>query len=802
MRKILPKLFPLFFIFLIILSFLFVFASSVFAQTPSPTAVPEGGWEGPDSEVTFVGKTGARSDQFLRWTLENYSWLCVTKVAENKCDNSNNPLIPFWIIIRNIVYALVALFVLATAFILIITRGQSITVMKFIPRFVFVIVLITLSFSLVQFIYLMGDIIQDFFLKSNGKYITTEDLLYIGFNYESFLGFRRFGPVYDESAFISLLLVRLTAITYYVMTGILLVRKIILWFFIIISPVFPLLLFYRPIRNTAKIWVGEFFRWLLYAPLFAIFLHGLVITWRAGIPLPFDFSGVASGKIVYPTAINILLGGPGQTLSITNSVNLRDTFALYVVALLMLWVVILLPFLLLKIFLDYLNTISLENSVILKQVMNRSFGLLNPPKGIPPAPQSPPPGLFVPTGAARSLPFLRRREVVPAPIEIKASVQASVRESTDILRLANLSIPRMRDIAKYEASLMSSDVSRRTEVSQFHSTLSKIANPNIVAVPTEREKFSTVRQKLIEQKQKGNPIASSVLTASQVTTTAISAAARAERMVQARQTQIAHINETLKNLVMPQAGVPLAHRERIIKMKGRLLAEKQKGNTLASTILDASEKLSSKDIREDQKTKIENQILDQLLEEEKKGNFLATELLPEPEGAPKVLREASLPAVNRVQQVSLDDYEEVRKLWVENYQTIEPPKGLSGQQVERQNWIQNDIDKINQAITLLNSPDPERVNQGMEMVANILPFLLIGGFSKSEVVAYLKAKMEAGKSVLSEIMRREQEEESMVETKLEEIEAPKALSQEEKIERPLEENPAVQDTGQEPTKKE
>lgn len=167
------------------------------------------------------------------------------------------------------------------------------------------------------------------------------------------------------------------------MTGILLVRKIILWFFIIISPVFPLLLFYKPIRNTAKIWIGEFFRWLLYAPLFAIFLHGLVVVWQKGIPLYFPqiAQGLPqAGEVVYPTAINILLGGPGQAISMTNSVNLSNTFALYVVALLMLWVVILLPFLLLKIFLDYLATLSLDGNVLFKQFANRgtAFSQVSP----------------------------------------------------------------------------------------------------------------------------------------------------------------------------------------------------------------------------------------------------------------------------------------------------------------------------------------------------------------------------------------------------------------------------------------
>ena len=756
MKKILPIFFGIAFLF-----FSLFFASSVWAQVsigaPTPTSsVPEEGWVS-DSDVTFVGKTGARSGQFLDWTLQNYRWLTLV--------NNQNPLIPFWITIRNIVYAVIALFVLATAFILIITRGQSITVMRFVPRFVFIVVLITLSFSLVQFIYVINDIIQDFFLKIDGRYISTQDLLYIGFDYETFTGFRRVDLEFEESAFISLLLVRLTAITYYVMTGLLLVRKIILWFFIIISPVFPLLLFYRPIRNTAKIWIGEFFRWLLYAPLFAIFLHGLVVMWRAGIPLPFDWAERDAGKIVYPTAINILLGGPGQTIGPDNSVNLPDTFALYVVALLMLWVVILLPFLLLKIFLDYLASFSFDNNVFLKQFMNRNLGFLSPPKGIPPAPQPSPPGMVGPTGMARSLPFLRKGAgLAVEPVKFHATIQASVRESADIMRLVNLSIPKMRDIARYEASTMSHDIARRDEVSSFHSTLAKIANPDSVSTISERDKFSTVREKLMEQKQKGNPIASSVLNASTGTT--------AETQVKTRQEQLTHLRETLKKAVGPEMST----------IKQQLQTEKAKGNTLASSILDTADKLGKPGITEDQKTQMEGQLLDQLLEEEKKGDVLATTLLPQGPGAPKV-REG-LPIVNKVQQVSLEDYEEVRKLWTENYQTLEPPRDLSGREIERQEWVKSDIDRVNQAITLLSSPDPARINEGMEMVGNILPFLLIGGFSKSEVIAYLKAKLEAGKSILSNLARKEEEEETMISKQKIEVAEPKTLEEAEQLPQP------------------
>src|SRR2546430_370058 len=193
------------------------------------------------------------------------------------------------------------------------------------------------------------------------------------------------------------------------MAGILLVRKIILWFFIAVSPIYPLLLFHFPIRNTAKIWIGEFFRWLLYAPLFFIFLSSLVIIWQHNINLfPFDFTQVNS-FIVYPTAINILLGGPGQQLNIKNSVNYNDTFAEYIIALIMLWIVIFMPFILLRIFLDYLSSLNFDKDSsmnfiqnIAKKVPGNQLFFPNTPIAPVPIPPTPPPG-FRPTGMAKSI---------------------------------------------------------------------------------------------------------------------------------------------------------------------------------------------------------------------------------------------------------------------------------------------------------------------------------------------------------------------------------------------------------------
>ncbi|MDO8270114.1 MAG: hypothetical protein Q7T54_05610 [Candidatus Levybacteria bacterium] len=645
----------------------FLFVKPSFAQTPTPDITT--GWVR-DQEVTFVGKTATRANGFLEWTLsvENYRWITLPEGA------NNNPIQSFWAIVRNIVFVMLSLFVLGAAFVMIITRGQNLTVMKFIPRFIMIVILVVLSFAIIRFLYQATDVIQGFFLNvkdpvtGQNRNIGPQDLLFIAFDYESFRGYRKLGIDFDESAFISLLLVKLTAITYYVMTGLLLIRKIILWFFIIVSPIFPLLFFFRPVRNTAKIWIGEFFRWLLYAPLFALFLHGLVNVWRSGIPMSFDFSKV--GSAVYPTAINILLGGPGQQIGLNNSVNLKDTFALYVVALLMLWVVILLPFLLLQIFLDYLSNVSIAESPVIKKItsnswFNKAYGGQQPPPGSPPQQPSP-------FGLAKSIPFFNKRAMeIPTSRTTSTLERASltnlqtVRETKDVLRLANLSIPKMKDIARYETSLMKHDTVSRSEISRFHDTLEKISKPTTVATPVDRQKFTTIKEKLVTQQKKGDKLAENVLSATKV-------------------------SEEMGN-------------------KTKAVTPGQKQASLTS------------------------------------------------------IKEVKLPHVNQVQQVSIEEYEDVRKMWLENYQNMETPIGPNGIPTDKHSFIQSDIANITETINLLSSDNQENVDKGMERVANILPFLLLGGFSKTEVISYLKAKMEAAKTVIASVDAKTEDEDTMVE---------------------------------------
>lgn len=684
--------------------------------TPTATCKVED-WEC-NSEVTFVGKLARRSLDTLDRIIANYQWFAVSETDKAKGD----PLQVLWVFIRNVVYAIIGLFILAAAFIIIYTRGENITVRRFIPRFIGIIILVTLSYSIIQFIYIITDVIQGFFLRlPNGNFISSQNLLSVSFNYQEFIGLRRIGEKYDEAATISLILTKLTAASYFVMSAILIIRKVILWFFILVSPLFPLLIFFNPLRNTAKIWVGEFFRWTLYAPLFAVFLRGIVEIWQRYIPQGFDFQaqGAKAGTdVVYPTAINILLGGPSQPVSITNSLNLPDTFIQYAVALIMIWMVIIMPFILLRIFLSYFYGMSLSDNSLVKYLARGVPPKTPPPPKSPsytPSFKHPPMPPIVPpsgsTGLARSI-FEEVQKSISEPVSQQTQIsqsnmqnnmqnamqnmtqQAGVRETTniassmanvssgqlifsapiqstpelqnaitEILTMTSINIPTMRDISKYETAMLTSSSNNsssnnsqsKEEVNRLSEAINRIAGKSPLTTPGEQAKFTQVREKLVSESKKGNSVADSVLKAAG-----------------------------------PVGSNPL-------------------------------------------------------------------------------------PEENKVQQVSQEDYEEVRKTWEQNYSSIEPPTGDDGKPQQRKEWLDKEKNNITIVIQLLQSQDPVKQKQGMDKVSQILPFLLLGGFSRNEIVTYLKAKLEAAKQVLGKAVSTQEDEDTMVDVERKTTEKPKTM---------------------------
>lgn len=729
-----------------------------------------------DPVVTEVGKNSERARQLL-WWVYSHQGIHTTPV-----------LAQLWAISRNIVYVFIIFVIIALGLGLILSSRKGTVSQIFsgisnpvagvnIPSIFMkvgaILVYVTFSYVLIVGMIQIGDIIMRFFIENVGG----KDLFNVIFagagnkddNYLSFVGYSDINPMNQEMVNTSLFLIRFTSMTYYIMAILLILRTIILWFLLIVSPFLALLMPFIFIRNIGWIWIGVFFQWLFYGPLMALFLASLTRIWIFGIPYAFDFTRVnqTSGQ-VYKTSINILYGGPAQTITPGNSANYVDTYAEYVIALVMLWTTMILPWLLLRIFRDYCCAGIAAAGAVLNGIFDRLRQYPIPPPPI--GPISSPAGT---TGLVIGLPFRQKiKEEVKTVQETHIeNIREITREAThEITRKMDISVSSLADVSRFEMDKM-----KRENV---NSQLKKIAEPQKAASSIDRQKYSTINSELKNRAATGDLLAKSILTAGSdknsmianislgagrpmvstaratgayapsistfaPTTTQPVSTAVAQTSVISNISQKTGISESKVNDVLkliPTMGTPTAKEVSKISERANLSEDKVK------EVIAANQKTSQ----------------DLALEAKKASVKSAVPTVPVPIAGKTVQS-----------QVSVEDYEEVKKMWLNHYR--EAPVPATDIITTRQDWITDETRKMTNISNLLSSSDPKMKQKGFEEVSEILPFLLLGGFSDVETIAYLKAKTEAAKQIETELEIKEKakeeakkeavEEETLVEVK-------------------------------------
>lgn len=96
----------------------------------------------------------------------------------------------------------------------------------------------------------------------------------------------------------------------------------------------------------------------------------------------------------------------------------------------------------------------------------------------------------------------------------------------------------------------------------------------------------------------------------------------------------------------------------------------------------------------------------------------------------------------------VSDYEEARQEWLKYYRTAPVP--VSQTVKDRNGWIQNQIASQQEALGKITSEDFNARREGLSQLSKIMPFLLMGDYSLTEVILYLKAKIAAAHQVAGE----------------------------------------------------
>jgi hypothetical protein len=710
------------------------------ATTPTPTIDPaspqlssfepgEPNWK-IDAEVTQVGRNAERARQLIYWVVTHPPIYNVPQIAQA------------WRFSTYVAYALVVFVIIGLALQLVISSRsigptfsgislgmERVNLFTVIIRVVLILAFITFSYIIVRLLVEGSEVMSRFFIERLGGQ-DLFNIIYSSANQEhnySFVGYRNMDPLEQDMATTSLLVVRLTSFTYNFMSVIIILRQVILMFLLIVSPFLALLLPFIFIRNSGSIWIAEFFRWLFYGPLFSLFLASLAKIWKAGIPYQFDFSRAQSGDMVYHTAVNILYGGPAQTLSPSNTSNYVDTYAEYIIGIIMLWVAILLPWLLLKIFRDYCCELIEKNSAILTQILDKMRNFNPSP---PPAPTMPGPTSTY--GKKMDLPF---RQLISEMKSVSTSERISrekiiekVRErdvtnieTRDIERAFDLRVSSLRDIARIET--------KKDTASHVKSTLDMISNPMKVSDTLDRQAFENLRSELTRRAANGDQVAKSMIQAATY------------NVSQIQQVTGGVSNSALKEAVQ-KPGVP------VILPGVRIATEQAVTSALTNTV--------------SQKTNISKDKVEQVLKsiplaggktEAEKIEKISEKTHTSKEDVKKIIdnipEDSHQTKSAGASPVTIEEYEEVRRMWMKHYEHSEVP--MSETIKSRDEWISEDIKKLTNTINLLTSTSVKDRQKGMENVASLLPFLLLGGFTDLETLSYIKAKLEAARLVMEQM---------------------------------------------------
>lgn len=819
-----------------------------------------------DVEITSQGKADDRARQFIYW------------VINSRSINNHPVLKSIWGLSSNIASFIVILIgvIMGLGFI-IGQRSNFQTNIKVWPSIFKIggaLLYIAFSAAIVLFLIQMSEILMKFFIETLGG----NKLFNIYFsgisretNYVNFVGCRDLNYSVQEAVQAELFLLKLTNITYYVMGAMLILREVILWLLLFVSPFLAILLPFVFIRNVGWIWIGVFFQWLFYGPLFALFLGGLAKIWSVGIPYQFDFSRVDSVVgYIYPTGINLVYGGPAQgrtssIISFLNNGNYVDTFVEYVITLIMLWAVTFFPWWLLRIFRDYCCDGINAMKNILMSMYDQTRGNQTPPS-LTPTPNS------SKTGVAINIP---NTASVTTRIKMETMEEIKRVKTEDISRNLNLSVSKLSDVANFETNRQINEVVTRS--------LNYLANPTKAETPTERQKYMNIRTELFSRAVKDDPVARQILSAT--STSRIEQIQKREEILKTTptvnvttftvpttgnltQTTISNINNHFfnqvtnnsnllntiseaskstvtevknivnsyqRNLTQPinnivtnvttETGIPKTKVIEILKIVtnlsksnkdliktikekasvtnsvNTLVEDKTKFNTITAaadvppiqvrtiiesygreldqqnTPLQVIEKISKQTGVDTEKVrlvvrKVEDYAKTKGIEEGSVIEAIINQLNVAAEPEKHIEQSVVIPP-----SISIEDYEDVKKMWVEQYEKGEVP--VTENIRSRSSWVEQDIVFITNTLNKLLSPDEKLKTEGLDDLAYILPIFIINDLKGEELLVYLKAKLEAAK-IVSMQMQKEKDITEKLKAKSDEelvdVELPKAAT--------------------------
>lgn len=732
-----------------------------------------------DPQTTTQLKADERARQFIYWAIKR-----------NAIDD--HPVLKsIWSFSRNIVFFLIVLVAAVSGLGIIIGQRANfdfkIQVFPIIIKVMVLFLYVAFSATIILNLIHISEVLMKFFIEKLGG----QDLFNIYFsgtsiekNYTDFIGCRDLNFKVQEAIEAEFFLLKATNIVYYLMGMMIVLRKIILWFLLFVSPFLAILTPFVFIRNVGWIWIGVFFQWLFYGPLFALFLGAMSTIWKAGIPFPFDFSRTNSlSGYIYPTGTNIVYGGPAQiaasSLGALNNGNYVDTFVEYVISLVMLVAVTFFPWWLLRIFRDY----CCDGIYATKNILMSMYDQI---RGGSPSSPSPSPG---PTNIGVSLKMPKEVEI-PLKVRLETIEEIRKTKTEDITRSLNISTQKLTDIAHFETN---------KQVQQnIRQNIDYLANPMKAQTPTERQKYMNLRTELFNRAVKQDSLARNIL--SSISTSKVEQMQRREEILKTipKTIPVTHIvsvkvklpQDKVNNITTTLVNNVTSNTQTLSKLAQNTKLENQQVQTVLNSfaqninkpVTEVVEKISHETNLDKEKVSTVLKIFSQSVKENKQlsneENLIAEQISLVAEPEKHVEDTITVPP-----SVAIEDYENVKKMWQKQYEEGEVP--VTENIRSRFEWVDKDIVFITNTLNKLVSANPEIKQQGLDDLSFILPIFMINNFKGEELIVYLKAKLEAAKTVCA-LLQKEKEVTEKLKAKTEEEKVEVALPKKQEAQKTME----------------
>jgi hypothetical protein len=360
------------------------------------------------------------------------------------------------------------------------------------------------------------------------------------------------------------------------------------------------------------------------------------------------------------------------------------------------------------------------------------------------------------------------KEVV-SKIKMETIEDIKKAKTEDIRSSVHLTATKLTDIARFETNKQYNETVRKN--------IEYLQNPLKAQTPTERQKFMTMRTELFDRATKGDQTARQTLAAistskfeqttqkqkiletipqaapgvSVIQSTSVAAGLPQERtssIVKNIYNNVSN-NTSIVNNIAQQSNTTSHQTQQVLSA----VTSTENFNKQATEFAPAIAKqtgVSESKVRAILKStsvifKTQKDIVKQVAVKENVNEAVVQKIVDQHApaiAAPEVKIEDS---VVIPPSVSIEDYEEVKAMWAEQYEKGEVP--VTENIPDRKQWVETDVVAITNILNKIMSSDPAVKAQGLDEVSYILPIFMVNNLKGEELMVYLKAKLEAAKQV-------------------------------------------------------